>query len=480
MPAAVRREPLLFAMVPLAALGYSLYAIWEHNHFQTDFDLAIFDQAVWSYSTFQTPTITTIDPPINMLGDHFSPILMLLSPLYWIWSDPRMLLIAQAVLIAASIVPVFLYARPRLGRVGAYLLSGGYALFWGIGAGIGFQFHDLAFTPLLVALCILFADRRQWGAFFVSVGLLLTVKENMSVLVVFIGLWLISGREFKLGAITAGIGLAAYVLILHLMIPALAGTEYAHWTYTDLGPDAASALKTVATRPDVPLGLLVDDSTKRLTLALLVLPFLCLTLGSRLVILGIPLVGQQLLSDFPGYWGTEFHYFLPIAPVLAMGAADGFRNLTSRIGSMDERRVAIAGAVVGAAILAANFTVVARERIAGEGYDYQLTGIPLVAALRPDFSLSATDADASKQRIVDQIPYDASATVVAPLLPRLSQRREIYMLGYPSPRTEYVAFSPDTLFFPDPAYAQEWLDRNRTSYRVVGIDGSWRLWKRLD
>ena len=476
----VRSEPLLFAMVPLAALGYALYSVWEHNHFLTDFDLAIFDQAVWNYSQFQTPTITTIDPPVNMLGDHFSPLLILISPLYWIWSDPRMLLIAQGVLVAASIVPVFLYSRPRLGRVGAYLLCVGYTVFWGVGAAIGFQFHELAFTPLLVALCILFADRRQWGAFFVSVGLLLMVKENMSVLVVFIGLWLISGREFKFGAITVAAGAIAYFLILHVMIPAFSGEEYTHWTYTDLGPDAGSALQTSLTRPDVPLGLLVDDSTKRLTLALLFLPFLGLTLCSRLAILCIPLVGQQLLSDFPQYWSTEFHHWLPIVPVLAMGAADGFRNLTSRIGSMDERRVAIAGAVVGAVIVAANLTIVARERLAGEGYDYQLTGIPLFAAIRSDFSLSQTSTDVSKQRILDGIPDDATATVAAPLLPHLSQRREIYMLGHESPRTEFIAFSPDFLLFPDPSYAQQWLDRNRIHYRVVDFDGSWRLWKRLE
>src|SRR6266508_3612969 len=189
----------------------------------TDFDLAIADQAVWHYANFQSPEITTIVPPVSMLGDHFSPILIALAPLYWIWSDPRMLLIAQALLIAASIVPVFLFARPRMGRFGAYLLSAAYTLFWGISAAVGYQFHELAFSPLLIALCILFADRRQWAAFFISLAALLLVKENMSVLAVFIGLWLISGREYRLGAITVGIGVAWYVLALNVLLPAFAG-----------------------------------------------------------------------------------------------------------------------------------------------------------------------------------------------------------------------------------------------------------------
>ena len=72
LSAVVRVEPPLLAIALLSAVGYSLYSVWEHNHFLTDFDLAIADQAVWNYSNLSSPEITTINPPVNMLGDHFS------------------------------------------------------------------------------------------------------------------------------------------------------------------------------------------------------------------------------------------------------------------------------------------------------------------------------------------------------------------------------------------------------------------------
>ena len=111
------------------------------------------------------------------------------------------------------------------------------------------------------------------------------------------------------------------------------------------------------------------------TLALLFGPFLGLVLLSRLSILCIPLVAQQLFSSYELQWGTQFHYWLPLAPVLAMGAADGFRNLAGWLGR--ERSIATAGALAGAAILAANLFLVAREKPLGPGYDSQVTGIPL-------------------------------------------------------------------------------------------------------
>jgi uncharacterized membrane protein len=452
----------LLALTLVAAVAYSIYAIWEHNHFQTDFDLAIADQAVWHYAHFSSPEITTIVPPVSMLGDHFSPILIGLAPLYWLWPDPRMLLIAQGVLIAASIVPVFLFAEPRLGRPGAYLLAVAYSLFWGISAAVGYQFHELAFSPLLIALCILFADRRNWTAYFISLSALLLVKENMAVLAVFIGLWLISGREVRRGAITIGVGVVWYFLAVNVLLPAFAGHDYTHWTYTALGTDAPGAVKGVITHPDLPFRLLFDDHTKRETMLLLVVPFCGLIFGSRLIILCIPLVAQQFFSSYAAQWGTDFHYWLPIAPVLAMGAADGFRNILGW--AKRERWLPVAGTAIAAIILAINV---------GLAHSY-----PLWRLVQPGFSLAATDTDLAAQRAIDQVPGSASATVTASQAPHMSDRNQIYLLGYASPQTDYVLFPPGAIGWPDPAYAQQWLQQNRPAYRQVYDRGGWVVWQR--
>jgi uncharacterized membrane protein len=464
VPALVRTEPLLFALAFVAAVAYSLYAIWEHNHFQTDFDLAIADQAVWHYAHFSSPEITTINPPVNMLGDHFSPILIAVTPLYWLWSDPRMLLIVQGAVIAASVVPLFLFAQPRLGRPGAYLLALAYSLFWGISAAVGYQFHELAFAPLLIALCILFADRSHWTAYFVSLGALLLVKENMAVLAIFIGLWLISGREVRRGAITIGVGLVWYFLAVNVLLPAFAGHSYTHWTYDALGPDAPGALKGAITHPDLPFRLLFDNDTKQETLLLLVAPFCGLILGSRLIILCIPLVAQQLFSSYPAQWGTDFHYWLPIAPVLAMGAADGFHNLLRW--SRREQWLPIAGTAVAAVMLAVNIGLAHR--------------FPLWRLAEPGFSLSASATDAAAERAIDRVPGDASATVPASQAPHMSGRSQIHLLGYPSPKVDYVLFAPAAIGWPDPVFARQWLHQNRPAYRPVYDRDGWVVWERRD
>jgi uncharacterized membrane protein len=102
--------------VPAIARLASRRLLVRHEHFGSGFDLGIFTQAVWHYSHFQAPA-SSIKGTANLLGDHFQPILILLAPLFWVWADARTLLIAQAVLVAASIVPVYLFA-PAIGAPG--------------------------------------------------------------------------------------------------------------------------------------------------------------------------------------------------------------------------------------------------------------------------------------------------------------------------------------------------------------------------
>jgi uncharacterized membrane protein len=407
---AVRAEPGLAVLVLATAAAFAAYAIVQHDHFGTGLDLGIFDQAIWHYSRLEAPHSTILGE--NLLGDHFHPILVLLAPLYWIWEDPRMLLIAQAVLLAASIVPVFLFARDRLGRGGGYLFAGAYAAFWGLGTGATYDFHELAFAPLLVALAILFADRRSWIGYFVAIALLLLVKENQAVLVCFFGLWLVSRRDYRMGAITVAAGLGWYALVAGVFIPHFSPGGYQHWTYGEFGPNLPDAVVNILSEPWRPFEVFFDGPRKLETLLWLFLPFLFLTLCSRLAILAIPPLAERFLSSDPALWGTDFHYSMVIAPILAMGAAQGLRNL-AELAPAPRRTLVLTGGA--AAILVAGLLV-------------RTVAVPTGPnrLLRPAFYREPVFAG-PVSRALERVPGDADVTVGTQqaLLPHLARRRVI-------------------------------------------------------
>ena len=111
------RHHFAIGVVTFAALLFYLYHAFADQaaFLTTGYDLGIFDQAVRAYSHFQAPIVPLKGADYNIFGDHFHPIIAVLAPLYWLWDNPHMLLIAQAVLIAASIPVVYRFARRRAG-----------------------------------------------------------------------------------------------------------------------------------------------------------------------------------------------------------------------------------------------------------------------------------------------------------------------------------------------------------------------------
>ena len=409
-----RREPLLLAGALLAALVYAAYAILRHADLQSSSDLALYDQAVWHYSRLEGPRTTVLLRLPNVLGDHFDPILALLAPLYWVWSDVGMLLLAQAVLVAAAAVPVFLYCLPRVGRRAAYALAAAYLLFWGVHSAVGFDFHNIAFAPLLIAGLVLTADRGRWPVFFLLLVPLLAVKEDLSVFVAFTGIYLLARRHYRQGLATLAIGIAWYGLVTRVLMPwAAGGAEYVHWSYDALGTGLGDALLNMARDPLLPFEVFFGEggARKLATIALLLVPFLGLVLLSPLAILTVPLLAERMLSSNPNLWGTRFHYSLMIAPIVVMGASDGLRNL-GRLARFEPRRVAAA-----AAALVVVLNLAASAALSPFGGFFSASFYTRSAAERAGYDAMAL------------IPPGASVAALNIFTPHLSHRDDLYALG---------------------------------------------------
>src|SRR5207248_2533620 len=124
-------------------------------------------------------------------------------------------------------------------------------------------------------------------------GLLLLVKEDLAVLVCFFGLWLFTLRELRWGVVTIVLGLVWYELATEVVIPALSPTgKYGYWSYRHLGRDLPDTLWTIVKSPWRPFEIAFDSSEKTTTLLYLFLPFLGLTVCSRVAILAIPLIAE--------------------------------------------------------------------------------------------------------------------------------------------------------------------------------------------
>ena len=408
-------------LVLVAAAAYATYSLVRFSQYANGgFDLGIFDQVVWHYSRFETPA-SSVKGLESIWGDHFSPIFAVLAPLYWLWEDARMLLLAQAVLLAGAAVPVFLVCEPRVGRRPALAFAASYLAFWGVHAALAFDVHEVAFAPAIIAALLLAIQRRRWRWYAALVLALLAVKEDQAILVVVLGLYVATLGERRRGALTAVAGIGWFLFVTKGIIPANNPAGFTYWSYDAFGESALPALKTALTDPGRVLSTLVDNPVKRETLTLMLFPFLGLCLLSREAILLVPLVAERFLSSSANYWGTEAHYTLAAAAVLVIGAAGGLAA-ASRVVPLRRRRLVIgvgAGTVLGLNVVVA-------------------TGFPLNDLGKPAF-YDRAPVWAAADRALAAIPPGGSVAAQDMLLPRLTQRDLAAEISPQTGPTDYVA-----------------------------------------
>jgi len=323
------------ALTAAAAFLYCLDSLVLFRRFMAStFDLVIFDQGVRDYAHFHAPVSVARGVSdgqgahFMLLADHWSPILALLAPLYWIYDSPVVMLVAQGVLFALAIPPLWAYTRRQLGSAAAYFVCVAYALSLPVMAAVVFDFHEVAFVPVLTAILVeRFDAGRRWQAIIAAAAMLL-VKEDMGLLVAGFGCYLLLTRRRWTGLAFVVGGLAATWVATHLLIPAFGGSATFYWAYGQFGSTLGSAAVNVITHPLHALRVFVTPWVKARTMIGLLAGFGFLPLASPIVIAVLPLLAERMLaSGYPLWWQAKFQYDAFVVMMLACAAVDGAARL---------------------------------------------------------------------------------------------------------------------------------------------------------
>jgi uncharacterized membrane protein len=324
-------------LTALTALVHSLIAISAYYRFvMGSFDVVIFDQVMRSYASLSAPVSIVkgvhdgFGPSFSVLGDHFSPANALLAPLYWIHDHPATLFVAQSVMFAAAVPIVWVAARRMFSRTTAYLVATAFALSFPLQVASINGFHEVAFAVPLTALAL---ERLQAGRYrqacLVALALLL-IKEDMGLIVAVFGLIVAARGQRKLGLTTAAIGVAAFALVMLVLIPAAGGRSDYYWMYDQLGAGPAEALGHIIVHPLDTISIVLHPSTKVVTLAWLFGMLGLAALGSPLVLMTLPLLAERMFSSNPNHWNIDHHYDAFLWPILLFAAMDTVARLSRR------------------------------------------------------------------------------------------------------------------------------------------------------
>ena len=331
----------VWGLVALYIIFFGVLTIQQHNAFQTTaFDLGNVDQAVWNTRHGRPFHMTNIEGLTNRLGTHVEPVLLPISLLYFLWSDPRLLLLVQTVVIALGAWPVYLLSRRKLEEAGvthpalAVLFAGVYLLFPALQSANVFDFHAVALAPTFFLFALYCLESERWGWYALFVGLTMSCKEDMPLLVAMLGLYaLVIHRRWKVGLLTIGAAIVWFGVAVGLIMPYFdtRGVSPLANRYAYLGDSPLEMLVTILTRPGLVLEQLWAADALGYVRNLLAPVLYISLLAPEILLLALPPLAVNLLSTEGAMHQLEgFHYGATLVPAVVVSAAYAVARLSRR------------------------------------------------------------------------------------------------------------------------------------------------------
>ncbi len=374
---------------------YSLFSLIPHFTFRTfAFDLGIYDQIIW-LASHGLPLFSSI-LDYHPWGDHLTPSLLVLVPLYWVWDGAAILLLFQAFFAAFGALPIFLLARKRLkDNLAALVIAFAYLSFFGVQNALSFDFHPIVLATTLLAWLFWFYEEKKWFGFWPVLLLFMGLQENFALTTVALGVYFfLKDKNWKVGLGTSLLGIVWFWIAVWVIIPHFRGEPFlylpAHW-------EKLGWLGTLES--------LVYPWTKIQVIffSFLAFGFLPLLAPATWILLFEEFFQRFVGSSSPNRWGLGFQYNIILAPILAMGAISVLERYFQ-----NRKKLAVFLLVAGvflAQVLTNPSLNQLRQR---EFYDFSGAG--------------------DIQVVLKMIPSEASVAATNNLVPHLSHRRQIILL----------------------------------------------------
>jgi len=245
------------------------------------------------------------------------------------------LMFCQSLALGLTAVPVYLIVRRLWNNELAGVLMGmAFTFVPSIAAGNVNQVQPVPYIPVLLLMAAYFFLEKRLGLFALFAGLACLVRENVSLGVCMFGVWAWAERRDWKWRLVPLLGGAAYFLVAtKLIIPWALGGRQWHLTnyFSYLGSTPGEIIHAALTRPDLVIDHLLEEQNIRYFILLVqsmgwVLPF-----GHWAMLVGLPDLAGNLLSNNDGMKVLAWHYQFMTSPGLFLGAVFTTKRLLERL-----------------------------------------------------------------------------------------------------------------------------------------------------
>lgn len=447
------------SLITVTGVLIGVYVFWvggvcclSYLHHNTpNFDFGIFAQMFYYMKKTGLPLTTCErDELLSHFAVHMSPIFYLLLPVYYVFSTPLTLQIAQAALVASGVIPLVMLGRKHgLSNTACAVFAAVYTCFPAFVGGCFYYFHENNFLPPLILWMIFAFESRKKLPMVLSAVLVLMVKEDAAVYAAIVCLYFLAGdltgkhpeAENNNSAVSAsGFRILRFVrrLFTDIRLWLLAGSilyfilvvtwlsrygdgamtgRYSNYIYDKSG-SLLVMFKAIVQNPVYLISQCFTDE-KLLSSFLVFAPLGFLPFMMRdftQLILLIPYVLFNLMSNYYYQHMLGYQYYYGSGVILFYLAILNYARLDGK----KVRRAALLAALCAGAVI-----TVSKNQWKLLGY-------------YPGYKKHTREREAVSQ-VLSHIPEDAVVVCTTFFLPELSGRDEIYELYYTEHEGDYVA-----------------------------------------
>lgn len=477
----IKTDKLIFIPILLYFVMFSILSILKHiSFFSTGLDLGFYNQGMWGLIHGIMPTSITGYP---LLGSHVQPVLLLLTPFYFLYHSPITLVIIQTFFIAIGAVPLYLLAKEKLGSsLSSLIISVSYLTYLPLWYANLFDFHPIVLALPFLTFALYFLNKKRYTAFVISMVLASACKEYISLLFIPFGFYLfVKHKKRLLALITAVLGLMWFIVAINLIIPYFLGSSYPHLSSNPIfGNSLYEVFKTFIFHPLFVLKQLVTFN-RLAYLALLFAPvgFVFAFFAPEFLFLGITEFMIVLLHGDIPLSEIVYHHQISLVPFILSATVIGIHRITRMVRHVKFKFVNKNNMMYAITIFIFLMGILSNAVYGPFSILYDLN----------DFDIS-TDYVKTGHKVVDMIPADASVAVPNWVLPHLSNRDNIFRLSDFLKNAEHIQkignpeyivldFS-DALYDPKRSARKIDIDSyhevlNNPNYSVIYQENSWFL-----
>ena len=422
-------EIILLLISTIYFLYFTFVTFARHENFYSRrFDLGNMDQTVWNtlhghIFMFTNPYSTE---QISRLTYHADFILILLSPFYLIWTNPKMLLLIQSLIISFGGIFVYLISREVLkNKTISLALALAFYLNPAIQHANLYDFHGVVLGTTFLLAAFYFILKKNWWLVLLFLFLAGITKEQVWAITAIFGLYIIFvSKKRLLGSLITITSLSLFSLLFWVVIPSfsVSGQHFALKFLTEFGSNPTEIVFNMLKHPIEVLKVIVtSENLSYLNKLFIPLGFLSI-FGIPLLIFATPDLLINLISNNPSMKGIWNQYTATISPFIFIAAIYGIRFIISKVPKLSYKLIAI--------------FIVIMTLISAYLYG------PMFFSKNPIISdyLETVENKESIDSYLNSLPIESKIAVTNNLGAHLSYRKNIYLVQFASDQADYAIF----------------------------------------